>query len=103
MIIEANPTGEGLPTSTASTIGGADSAWSTIECLLTINATLSFQVGGAPSIWNEGLSPSMARRTNNQLDVIKIAGDSLTFDPIIGASGGGVHVFDQYISAADEV
>ena len=49
------------------------------------------------------MTTAAIQRTNKQLDLIQIAGDSLTFAPIIGASGGGVHVFGQYVAAADEV
>ena len=63
MIIEASPHAEGggaargggtvhgvngVPSNTESSIGGPSSAWSKIECLLTVNATLSFQVRPVP-------------------------------------------------------
>lgn len=97
LIIDALPDGDGVPTSTADVLKTA-LYWDTVQCLLTKDASLLFQLGPSPTVWRGSQSPSAKARTAEQLDLIRTAGAALAVNDD-AHNKGGVFVYDTFVDA----
>ena len=100
LIIDAVASGDTVP---ASTVNAAKAvAWKTIKCLLTEDATVMFQVGPAPTVWERGQLPSAKATAAEQLQLIAQFGKGLQHwrtDDDAEDAELNVHIFDTFVAA----